>query len=126
MQGLYFGGAHHGRVDGVAHEGRHGVAHFQVAGGDRFAALVEGHGDVVEAFFQVGQVADHRQDGHTLGADGDAELGLHGEAVEAAADADDDVAQGLGAEVDDPAHFHTGGVDVQARMPVRRASCSSL
>jgi hypothetical protein len=54
--GVVFGGAHQGRVDGVAHEGGHGVAHFQVAGGDRFAALVEGHGDVVQALFQVGQV----------------------------------------------------------------------
>jgi hypothetical protein len=76
--------------------------------------LSKGHGDVVEALFQVGQVADHGQDGHTLGTHGDAELGLHGEAVIAAAEADDDVAQGLGAEVDNPAHFHAGGVDVQA------------
>jgi hypothetical protein len=111
--GLVFGRAHQGGVDGVAHEGRHGVAHFQVAGGDRFAALVEGHGDVVEALFQVGQILGHGQDRHALGTHGDAELGLHHEAVGAAADADDDVAQGLGAEVDDPAHFDTGGIDVQ-------------
>jgi hypothetical protein len=112
--GVVLGGAHHGRVDGVAHEGRHGVAHFQIAGGDRFAGFVEGQGDVVEALFQIGQIADHRQDGHTLGTHRDAELGLHGEAVKATADADDDVAQGLGAEVDDPAHLHAGGIDVQA------------
>jgi hypothetical protein len=64
--GLILGRAHQGRVDGVAHEGRHGVAHFQVAGGDRFAALVEGHGDVVEPLLQVRQIADHRQDRHTF------------------------------------------------------------
>jgi hypothetical protein len=64
--------------------------------------------------FRSARSVDHGQDGHTLGAHGDAELGLHGEAVIAAAEADDDVAQGLGAEVDDPAHFHAGGVDVQA------------
>jgi hypothetical protein len=37
--GVVLGGAHEGRVDGVAHEGGHGVAHFQVAAGDRFAIL---------------------------------------------------------------------------------------
>ena len=43
------------------------------------------------------------QDSHQLGADSDAELGLHHEAVQTAADTDDDVTQGLSTEVDDPA-----------------------
>ena len=81
--------------------------------GNRFAALVKGHGDVVDALFQVGQIGGHGQNGHQLGAHGNAELGLHGVAVGAAADADDDVAQGLGAEVDDPADLNAGGVDIQ-------------
>ena len=65
-----------------------------------------------------------------FGADRDAELGLHHVAVHAAAHADDDVAQGLGAEVHDPAHLHPGGVDVeaphlgQAGAAARRCSCA--
>ena len=112
--GLVLGRAHEGRVDGVAHEGRHGVADFEIAGGDGLAAAVEGHGDFVQPFLEVGQVLDDGQDGHALGADRDAEPGLHHVAVLPAADADDDVAQGLGAEVHDPAHLDAGGVDVQA------------
>jgi len=111
--GVVLGGTHQGRIDGVAHEGGHGVAHFQVTAGHRFAALVEGHGDVVDPFLQVGQVGGDGQDGHQLGADGDAELGLHGVAVGTTAEADDDITEGLGTEVDNPAEFHPGGVDVQ-------------
>ncbi len=94
-------------------KGRHGIADFQITAGDRFAALVKSHGDVVNAFFQVGQIGGHGQNGHQLGTHGDAEFALHGESIGAAADADDDVSQGLGAEVNDPAHFHAGGVNVQ-------------
>jgi hypothetical protein len=50
--GVVLGGAHQVGLMVLAHEGGHGVAHFQVAGGDRLAALVEGHGNVVEAFFR--------------------------------------------------------------------------
>jgi hypothetical protein len=57
---------------------------------------------------------DDGQHGHTARNYGDAEFGLHGKAVHAAAQADDDIAQALGAEIDDPAHLHSGGVDVQA------------
>ncbi len=112
--GLIFGRAHEGGVDGVAHKGRHGISHFEITAGHRFAALVESHGDIVDALFQVGKIRGHGQDGHQLGAHGDAEFGLHGVAVGAAAQADDDVSERLGAEVDDPAHFHAGGVDVEA------------
>ncbi|VTR63883.1 hypothetical protein DESC_100079 [Desulfosarcina cetonica] len=112
--GLVFGGAHQGRVDRVAHEGGHGVADFEITTGNRFAALVEGHGDFVDAVFQVGQVGGHGQDGHQLRTHGNAELALHRETIRTTTKADDDVAQGLGAEVDDPAHLHAGGIDVQA------------
>ena len=46
-------------------------------------------------------------------SDRDAELALHQEAVLRAADADDDVAQALRAEVEHPAHLDALGVDVQ-------------
>jgi hypothetical protein len=74
----------------------------------------ESNRNVVDAFFEVTEVGGHGQDGHQLGADGNPEFGLHGEAVIASAEADDDVSQGLCAKVDNPAHFHAGGVDVQA------------
>ena len=112
--GIVFRRAHHGGVDGVAHEGGHGVADFQITGGNRFAAFVESHGDIVEPFFQIGQVPDNRQNRHTLGPHGNTESGLHGKAVHAAAKADDDVSQRLGAEIDNPAQLHAGRIDVEA------------
>ena len=111
--GLILRRHHQGRVDGVAHPGGHGAADFQIAGGDRFACFVKGHRDVVQPFAQVGQIADDGQNGHQLGADGDPELGLHDHAVQPAAHTDNDISQGLGTEVHDPAHLHPGGVDVE-------------
>ena len=77
--GLIFGGAHQGGVDGIAHKGRHGIAHFQIPAGDRFAALVKSHGNIVDTLFEVGQIGGHGQDGHQLGTNGDAEFALHGD-----------------------------------------------
>ncbi len=54
--GVILCSAHKGRVDCVAHECCHGIAHFQVATGHRLAAFVKGNGDVVDTFFQVGKV----------------------------------------------------------------------
>ena len=124
MQGWYSAVQHQRGIDGIAHPGGHGAADLQVAGGNRFAFLIIGHGNFVHSLAQVGQVLDDGQHGHQLGADGNAELGLHEEAVHLAADADDDIAQALGAEIHDPAHFHPGGVDIQpahagALLPVR-------
>ncbi len=110
---VVLGGTHQGGVDGIAHEGGHGITHFEIAGGHRLAAFVERHGDVVQAFFQIRQILDNRKDGHALGPHCDTEFGLHGITVQTAADADDDIPQGLGTEIDDPAQFHPGGVDVQ-------------
>ena len=103
----------HGGVDGVAHPGGHGTGHVQILGGDGLAGLGVGHHDLADPLPQILQILGNGQNGHQLGADGNAELGLHHIAVQTAADADDDVPQALGAEVHDPAHFHTGGVDVQ-------------
>ena len=41
-------------IDGVAHPGGHGTTHFQVAGGNRVTFLIEGYGDVIHPFPQVG------------------------------------------------------------------------
>ena len=111
---LVLHGVADGGVDGVAHPGGHGAGHLQILGGDRLAAAAVGHDDLADALPQVLQIPGHGEDGHQLGAHGDAELGLHEVAVLGAADADDDVAQALGAEVQHPAHLHPLGVDVQA------------
>ena len=53
--GLLLHGLHEGGVDGGHHPGHHGVAHFQVAGGDGVALLVVGHRDFIQPFLQVRQ-----------------------------------------------------------------------
>jgi len=115
--GLAFQRLQEVRVDRLAQPGRHRAGHLEVLGRDRVALLVVGDHDPAHAFPEVLQVAENRQDGHNLGRNGDAELALHLVAVHLAADADDDVAKGLGAEVDDPAHLHVGRIDVEALQP---------
>ena len=113
--GLLLDALHQGGVDGGDHPGHHGVAHFQVAGGDRVALLVVSYDDFVQPFLEVRQAVENGQDGHDFRGHGDAGFGLHHEAVGlGGAHADDHVPQGLGAEVQDPAHFDVAGVDVQA------------
>ena len=111
--GVVLSRAHEGGVDGIAHEGGHGIADLQIARGDRLAAFVEGNGDVVQALFQISEVFGYGQDGHALGPDRDTELGLHHEAVRSSADADDDIAEALCAEVNDPPHLNARGVYVE-------------
>ena len=114
IAGLVLCRAAEGGVNGIAHPGGHGAGYFQVAGGNRFALLIIGYGNIVHSLPQVSQVPDNGQHSHQLGADGNAELGLHQEAVHTSANADDDVAQTLGAEVHNPAHLYPVGVDIQA------------
>ena len=111
---LMLDGVAHGGVDGVAHPGGHGAGDLEILAGDGLAALGVGDNDLADALTQILQIAGDGENGHQLGADGDAELGLHQEAVQTAAEADDDVAHGLRAEVDDPAHLDALRVDVEA------------
>ena len=104
----------HGGVDGVAHPRGHGAGNFEIFAGDGLAAAGVSNNDLADALAQILEVTRDSQDCHQLGADGDAELGLHHEAVQTAADADDDVAQALRAEVHDPAHLDALRVDVEA------------
>ena len=113
QNGLMLDGVAHGGVDGVTHPGGHSAGNFQILTGDRLAGLGVSNDDLADTLAQVLQVLGNSQDSHQLGADSDAELGLHHEAVQTAADTDDDVTQGLSTEVDDPAHLHALGVDVQ-------------
>ena len=102
---LMFDGIAHGRVDGVAHPRGHRACNLEIVAGDGLAAAGVRDDDLADTLTQILQITGDSQNGHQLGADGDAELGLHHEAVQTAADADDDVAQALRAEVHDPAHL---------------------
>ena len=110
---LMLDGVAHGGVDGVAHPRGHGASDLEILAGDRLAAAGVGDDDLADTLTQILQVARDGENGHQLGADGDAELGLHQVAVQTAAEADDDVAKALCAEVHDPAHLDTLGVDVE-------------
>ena len=104
----------HGGVDGVAHPRGHRACDLKIVAGDGLAAAGVRDDDLADTLTQILQITGDSQNGHQLGADGDAELGLHHEAVQTAADADDDVAQALRAEVHDPAHLDALRVDVEA------------
>ena len=114
--GLAFDGLDEVGLDGVDHPGGHGARHLQIFGGHGLARPVVGHDDAAEAFAHVLEVAGHGKDGHDFGRHGNVEMGGHHEAVGLAAHADDYVAQGLTAEVDDPVHAHVGGIDVQTGL----------
>ena len=114
QRGLTFDGLEEVGVDGPAHEGRHGAADFQVAGGDFVALLVPTDDDLVHPLPHISEAGSHRQDGHHLRGDGDLEAALHHEAVHVPADSDDDVTEGLGAKVHGPLDVHVPGIDVQA------------
>ena len=104
----------HGGVDGVAHPRGHRACNLEIVTGDGFAAAGVRDDDLADALTQILEVTGDSQNRHQLGADGNAELGLHHEAVQTAADADDDVAQALRAEVHDPAHLDALRVNVEA------------
>ena len=113
QNGLMLDRVAHGGVDGVAHPCGHGAGNFEVLAGDGVAALGVGNNDLADTLTQILQIAGDSEDRHQLGANGNAELGLHQVAVQTAADAHDDIAKTLCAEVQDPAHLHTLGVDIQ-------------
>ena len=104
----------HGGVDGVAHPRGHRACNLEIVTGDGFAAAGVSDDNLADALTQILEVTGDSQNRHQLGADGNAELGLHHEAVQTAADADDDVAQALRAEVHDPAHLDALRVNVEA------------
>ena len=85
----------------VAQEDGHRAGDLEVLGRDRRPSRRRREDDPAEPRAQVVEVGRERQDGHHLRRDGDDELGLARHAVLAAAEADDDVAEGPVADVDD-------------------------
>ena len=117
QHGLAFDGLDQVGFAGFQQPGHHGAVHFQVGGGHGIAGAVKSQHHARQTLAQIGQVAGKGHDGHDLRGGRDVEARTHHETVVAAAvafDADDDVAQGLTAEVHGPAHAHAGGIDVEA------------
>ena len=111
---LVLHGGAEGGVDGVPHPGRHGPGHLEVLGRYGVPALVVGQGDPPDPLPEIFEVLDDGKDRHELRGDRDLEPRFHHEAVHPAPEADDDPAQGLGAEVHGPAPLHPSWIDVQA------------
>ena len=120
QHGLMLDGVAHGGVDGVAHPRGHRAGNLEVLAGHGLAGTGVRYNDLADALAQILQIARDGQNCHQLGTNRDAELGLHQEAVQTSAEADDDVAQGLCAEVDNPAHLDALGVDVQTLQALLR------
>ena len=120
QHGLMLDGVAHGGVDGIAHPRGHRAGNLEVLAGHGLAGTGVRYNDLADALAQILQVARDSQDRHQLGTDRDAELGLHHEAIQSSAKTDDNVAQGLRAEVDYPAHFNALGVDVQTLQALLR------
>ncbi len=76
------------RLDRVAQEDRHRTGDAEILGGDGLPLTVRGHDDPAKARSQVEEVAREGEDRHHLRGDGDHPLGLTGDAVLLAAEAD--------------------------------------
>ena len=89
------------RLQGVLQQHGHRAGDADVLGRDGLAIRGRREDDPPEPRPEVLQVGGQRQDGHDLGADRDDELRLARDAVLATAQADDHVAQGPVADVED-------------------------
>ena len=115
--GLAFQGLDEVGLDGSGEPGGHGASHLQILGGHGLAVPVQGDHNLAKASAQIGKVRCQGEDGHDFRCGSDDKVGVHHKAVVAPAlalDADDDIAQGLNAEVHGPVHDHPGGIYVQA------------
>src|SRR6185312_10568423 len=82
------------RLDRVLEQNGHRAGRLQLLGRDRLALPRVGDRDRPEALAQVEEVARDGGDRHHLRGGGDVEAGLADVAVRAAAEAEDDVAEG--------------------------------
>ena len=115
--GLAFNGLNQIGFDRFHQPGGHGPGHFQVRRGHGIAVAVQGQHHPPHTFAQIAQITGHGENGHNLRGHGNVKMRTHHETVVATAvalNADDHVAQGLGAEIHNPARAHPRGVHVQA------------
>ena len=101
------------RLESVFEQGGHGAFGFQVVGRDRFAGAVVGDDGAGEAGLQVRKIRGETQGGHDFGGDGDIETVLPGNALHAAAEAVNDIAQLAVVHVDAAAPGDVLDVDVE-------------
>ena len=90
------------RLDRVDQQDRHRARDADVLARDGLAVGRRRHHDPAEAGPQVVEIGREREDGHDLRRDRDHPLGLAGDAVLLAAEADDRAPHGPVADVDDP------------------------
>ncbi len=112
--GLPLDGLEQGGVERVHHPGGHRAIHLEVGRGDVLAGAALRHDDFPDPLAHVLETRGHGQNGHQLAAHGNHESGVHFQSVHLAALADGDVAQCLGAEVDDPFELHVGRIDIES------------
>ena len=98
--GVAFERLHEVRLDGVLEQHRHGSAGADVVGGEGIAPAVVAERDAAEALAKVLERGGEAEDGHDLAGDRDVVAGLAREAVEAPAEAVDDLAHGAVVQVD--------------------------
>ena len=98
--GVALEGLHEVGLDGVLEQHGHGAAGADVVGGERLARLAVAERDAAEALAQVLERGGKAEDGHDLAGDRDVVAGLARDAVEAAAEAVDDLAHGAVVQVD--------------------------
>ena len=108
-------GLHEVRLERVLEEDGHRAGRLDVLGGQRLAVGAVAEGDASETLAQVLERRGETEDGHDLAGHRDVVAGLTREAVELAAQPDDDVAQGAVVQVDDAPPRDGERVDLAAR-----------
>ncbi len=111
--GCVFGGLHDVWFEGVLEQGGDGAFIAQLPHIDRFSVEGEAHGDIADALLELVHVVCQAEDGHDLAGGGDVETVFAGEALLAAAEADDDLAQHAVVHVQHPFPGHAAGIDIE-------------
>ncbi len=114
------GRLHQVGLERVAQHRRHRSGGADVARGDHRAAVGRPDHDAGEARLEIRGPARQRDDRHDLARGGDVEALLPREAVELAAEADDDVAEGAIVHVERAPPRHLARIDVALFAELRR------
>ena len=103
-----------GRIDGIAHPGRHGTGNFQILCGDRISLFVIGKNDLADTLTKVLQIRCNCKDRHQFGRHCDIRACPHPVAHHLAfAKADLHITESLAAEVHYEIPLDSLRIDVQ-------------
>ena len=100
-------------MNGVAHQNLHGADGFQRCGTDRFPFVSETDDDAGHAFAQIHEIFRQAKDGHDFRRRRDVEPVAPRNAVQSAAQSDDNVAQGTLIQINDAAQHDAAGVNAK-------------